>query len=59
MSVQQGPKINVLEGLNENLVQETTHEVEGATDHEDEMPLDGVFRPRVHRTLPPIGPTLV
>ena len=33
--------------------------MEGATDPEDEMPLDGVFCPCVHRTLLPVGPTLV
>jgi hypothetical protein len=33
--------------------------LEGATDPEDEMPLDGIFRPRIHRTTPPVGPTLV
>ena len=58
MPVQQGLEINVPEGLNENLVEETTLEVEGAPDHEDEMLLGGVFCPRIHRTLPPVGPTL-
>jgi hypothetical protein len=33
--------------------------LEGATDPEDEMVLDGTFRPCVHRTAPPVGPTLV
>jgi hypothetical protein len=33
--------------------------LEGATDPEDEIVLDGTFRPCVHRTAPPVGPTLV
>jgi hypothetical protein len=57
--VQQGPEINIPEGLNENLNQGTAPQLEGATDPEDEMPLDGIFCPSVHRTAPPVGPTLV
>jgi hypothetical protein len=57
--VQQGPEINIPEGLNENLNQGTTPQLEGATDPEDEMPLGGIFRPSVYRTAPPVGPTLV
>ena len=57
--VQHGPEINVPEGLNANLVQDSAPEVEGAVDPLDEMPLDAVFLPRVHRTAPPVGPTLV
>jgi hypothetical protein len=33
--------------------------LEGATDPKDEMLLDGTLRPCVHRTAPPVGPTLV
>jgi hypothetical protein len=57
--VQQGPEINIPEGQNENVDQETAPQLEGATDPEDEMVLDGTFRPSVHRTAPPVGPTLV
>jgi hypothetical protein len=57
--IQQGPEINIPEGLNENLNQETVPQLEGATDPEDEMPLVGIFCPRVHCTAPPVGPTLV
>jgi hypothetical protein len=57
--VQQGPEINIPEGQNENVDQETAPQLEGATDPEDEMVLDGTFRPYVHRTAPPVGPTLV
>ena len=45
--------------MNENLVQNTAPEVEGATDPKDEMLLGGVFCPYVHYTPPHIGPTLV
>ena len=45
--------------MNENLVQETAPVVEGAIDPEDEMPLDGMIRPRVYHTPPHVGPTLV
>jgi hypothetical protein len=37
----------------------TAPQLEGATDPEDEMPLGGIFCPCVHRTAPPVGPTLV
>jgi hypothetical protein len=57
--VQQGSEINIPEGLNENLNQGTVPQLEGAIDPEDEMPLGGIFRPYVHRTAPPVGPTLV
>jgi hypothetical protein len=57
--VQQGPEINIPEGHNENVDQETAPQLEGATDPEDEMVLDGTFCPCVHRTAPPVGPTLV
>jgi hypothetical protein len=52
-------EINILEGLNENLNQGTIPQLEGAIDPEDEMPLGGIFHPSVHRTAPPVGPTLV
>jgi hypothetical protein len=57
--VQQGPEINIPKGLNENLDQETAPQLEGATNLEDEMQLDGIFRPCVYHRPPPIGPTLV
>jgi hypothetical protein len=57
--VQQGPEINIPEGLNENLNQGTAPQLEGATDLEDEMPLGGIFHPSVHRMARPVGPTLV
>jgi hypothetical protein len=57
--VEQGPEINIPEGQNENIDQETAPQLEGAIDPEDEMLLDGTFRPCVHRIVPPIGPTLV
>jgi hypothetical protein len=57
--VQQRPEINIPEGLNENLNQGTAPQLEGATDPEDEMLLDGTLHPYVHRTAPPVGPTLV
>jgi hypothetical protein len=56
---QQGPEINIPQRLNENLDQESAPQLEGATDIEDKMPLDGIFCPRVHRTPPPVGLTLV
>jgi hypothetical protein len=57
--IEQGRKINILEGQNENVDQETAPQLEGAIDPEDEMLLDGTLRPCVHRTAPPVGPTLV
>jgi hypothetical protein len=57
--VEQGRKINIPKGQNENVDQETTAQLEGAIDSEDEMLLDGTLRPCVHHITPPIGPTLV
>jgi hypothetical protein len=57
--VEQGPEINIPEGQNENVDQETAPQLEGATDPEDEMVLDGTFCPCVYRTAPHVGPTLV
>jgi hypothetical protein len=57
--VEQGQEINIPEGQNENVDQEIAPQLEGATDPEDEMLLDGTLHPYVHRTAPPVGPTLV
>jgi hypothetical protein len=57
--VQQGPEINIPEGQNENIDQETAPQLEGAIDPKDEMVLDGTFCPCVQRTAPLVGPTLV
>jgi hypothetical protein len=57
--VEQGREINIPEGQNENVDQETAPQLEGATDPEDEMLLDGTLHPCIHRTIPPVGPTLV
>jgi hypothetical protein len=57
--VEQGREINIPEGQNENVDQDTAPQLEGAIDLEDEMLLDGTLRPCVHRTAPPVGPTLV
>jgi hypothetical protein len=57
--VEQGREINIPEGQNENVDQETAPQLEGATDPKDEMLLDGTLRPCVHRTVPPVGSTLV
>jgi hypothetical protein len=57
--VEQGPEINILEGQNENVDQEIAPQLDGAIDPGDEILLDGTFHPCVHRTTPPVGPTLV
>jgi hypothetical protein len=57
--VEQGRKINIPEGQNKNVDQETAPSLEGTTDPEDEVLLDGTLPPCVHRTAPPVGPTLV
>jgi hypothetical protein len=57
--VEQGWKINIPKEQNENIDQEIAPQLEGATDPEDEMLLDGTLRPCVHRTAPPVGLTLV
>jgi hypothetical protein len=57
--VEQGREINNPEGQNENVDHETAPQLEGATNPEDEMLLDGTLHPCVHRTAPPVGLTLV
>jgi hypothetical protein len=57
--VEQGREINIPKGQNEIVDQEIAPQLEGATDPEDEMLLDGTLRPCAHRTAPPVGPTLV
>jgi hypothetical protein len=57
--IEQGREINIPKGQNENVDHETAPQLEGATDLEDEMLLDGTLGPYVHRTVPPVGPTLV
>jgi hypothetical protein len=57
--VEQGREINIPEGQNENVDQETAPQLECATDPEDEMLLDGTLRPCVHHIAPPVGSTLV
>jgi hypothetical protein len=57
--VEQGWKINIPKGQNENVDQETAPQLEGATNPKDEMVLDGILRPCVHRIAPPVGSTLV
>jgi hypothetical protein len=54
-----GHRTTSLEGQNENVDQETAPQLEGTTDPEDEMLLDGIFRPCIYCTAPPVGPTLV
>jgi hypothetical protein len=57
--IQDRPEINIPQDLNENFDQETTSQLEGVADVEDEMPLGGLFGPRIHRTPPPVGPILL
>jgi hypothetical protein len=57
--IQDGPEFNIPQQLNENFDQETAPQQESVADTEDEMPLDGIFRPRIRRMPPPVHPTLV